>query len=249
MMGRQHCASALLAGVGLAACVPSAPWPIRALVVVVTGGAGLLPDLDHPSATAARSLGLLTKLIARGVDTVSLAVYHATRSPGDAASRHSGHRLLTHTWPGCLLAGVIAGLLVLVSPIAGAVLCGLLGGLMALGIRQAGFPIAAVTSVVAWFTLDQHSGWSWLVPVAVLLGCVVHTLGDWLTNSGVPLLWPMASQGKRWRLVTAPVTFAAGDHIEKNLVAPLLVIGLVVATAQVTGVLPAAITAAVSAAQ
>lgn len=243
VMGRQHAACGLLSGVGFTACLSGAPIGIRALVVIVSGGAALLPDLDHPSATAARSLGVVTRLLAHGVDHLSLMIYHATRSPGDVADRRSGHRLFTHTWPACLLAGLLVGFLAVVSTVALAVTCGLLAGLLALGFRTAGFGIAVSTLAGSWWLLDHYSGWSWTVPVAVTVGCIVHTLGDWVTNSGVPLLWPLVSQGKRWRLVHAPVTFSAGDAVETRLVAPLLVVCLVVSTAQVTGVLPAVISA------
>jgi inner membrane protein len=67
---------------------------------------------------------------------------------------------------------------------------------------------------------------------AVILGCVTHILGDMLTVSGVPVLWPhKASWGigfKRFRMRT-------GGHMEQLIVTPLLVvlavggIGLVVA--------------------
>lgn len=244
MLGRQHATCGLLAGVGLAALVPAAPWPIRTLVVIVTGGSALLSDLDHPQATAARSLGLLTKLIAIGVDRVALAIYHATRGQRDPAGRESGHRLVTHTVPGCVLAGVLAGVLTMVSPIAGAVTCGVLAGLLALGLRQAGFGLAGATGALAWWGLTQEIRWWWLVPVAVTVGCLAHVAGDAVTTSGVPLLWPVTVGGQRWRPIRTPVTFAAGGPEETMLVAPLLTVGLLVAVSSVTGLLPVVVSAA-----
>lgn len=235
-MGRQHAACGLLVGVGFTAVVPSAPIGLRVLLVIVSGGAALLPDLDHKQATAARSLGLLTKLIAIGVDRVSLAIYHATRTRGDVADRHSGHRLVTHTVPGCLLAGLFVAGLAVISPVALAVICGLLGGLLALGFRYAGFGLAVSTAGVAWWVLDTYPSWSWTVPVAVSVGALVHSLGDCLTNSGCPVLWPIVRHGKRWENVRAPITFAAGDSVETMLVAPALFISLVIAVASVSGV-------------
>lgn len=242
-MGRQHSLCGLLAGVGLAAVLPAAPIEIRGLLVIVTGGAALLPDLDHPGATAAKSLGLLTKAVAFGIDRLAVAAYHATRAPGDSASRHGGHRLLTHTVPWCVLVGGLVGLLGWVSPVALAVSCGLLGGLLGLGLRVAGVGLAVATAVVSWWAFAQHPGWSFTVAVAVCLGGLVHLAGDAVTPSGIPLLWPLVSRGERWRMVHTPVTFTAGDSVESMLVAPLLVLGLVVATAQVTGVLPVVIAA------
>lgn len=246
-MGRQHALSTLLVGVGMTALIPAAPIPVRVLMVIVTGGAGLLPDLDHPQATAARSLGWVTKLIAHGVDRMSLAIYHATKTPDDVADRKSGHRLFTHTWPGALLMGVLAAVSAAVSPVSSVVVSAILAGLLALGLRVAGVGIAAGAGVLAWIVAAQYPGWWWVVPVAVVAGCLAHVGGDWVTNSGVPILWPFVSKGKRWRLVHAPVTFAAGDSVETMLVAPLLLVSLVLATATVTGVLPAVVSAAIAA--
>lgn len=237
-MGRQHALVAVLAGVGIAACVPSAPWPVRGLAVIVCGGAGLLPDLDHPRATAARSLGLLTKLVAIGVDRIAVAVYHATRAEGDSATRTGGHRTLTHTVPWSLLTGTFAGLLCVASPVAGVVACALLGGLLSLGLRVAGVTLAAGSGAVAWWVLTEHSGWWPVVPVAVTVGCLVHIAADAVTVSGVPAMWPLASKGERWRMVTLPVTFTAGDHVETALVAPALILAVAVSVASVTGLLP-----------
>lgn len=214
--------------------------------MVVCGGAGLLCDLDTTQSTAAKSLGLVTKLIARGVAAGSLVIYHATRSPGDVVDRKSGHRAASHTIPFCVLAGGLVGLLCLLSPIAAAVSCALLGGLLACGFRKAGLLLAVSTGAVSWWTLTSYSGWSWLLSVAVFVGCLVHILGDTITCSGTPILWPLVSGGKRWRLVSTPITFTAGDSVETGVVAPLLVVSLVVAVSAVTGLLPAVVSAVVS---
>lgn len=237
-MGKQHCLSGVLAGVGMAACIPGASLGWRLLVIAVTGGASLLPDLDHPQATAARSLGVVTRVLAKGVDLASLAIYHATREGADPTERKSGHRLFTHTIPGAALASLAAAVLCLLHPLAGAALCALLAGLMSLGLKVAGGVFAMASGFAAWFLLDRDSGWWWLVPAAVFVGCVVHILGDTITNSGTPLLWPLRTQGRRWRLVTTPATFAAGDTVEQYLIAPLLIAGVVVAAGGVVGVWP-----------
>lgn len=237
-MGRQHCVSGVLAGVGVAACVPGAPWGWRLLVIAVTGGAALLPDLDHPQATAARSLGIVTRLVAKGVDVASLAIYHASREGADPPERRSGHRLFTHTVPGAALASLVAASLCLLHPVAGAVLCFLLGGLMSLGLKVVGGSLGVGSGLLAWWLLERETAWWWLVPVSVFVGCVVHILGDTVTNSGTPILWPLRTQGRRWRLVTTPVTFSAGDSVELLLIAPLLVVGCVAAAGGVLGVWP-----------
>lgn len=238
ILGRQHALTGVLAGVGVVALIPSAPLGWKALTVVVAGGAALLNDLDHPQATAARSLGIITRLIARGVDAASLAIYHASREGADPAERKSGHRLATHTIPGAAAASLASAALCLLHPLAGAVLCFLLAGLMSLGLKVAGGMLGVGSGVAGWWLLDHENAWWWLVPVAVFAGCVVHILGDLCTTSGVPLLWPLRSQGRRWRLVTTPVTFAAGDAVEHLLIAPLLAVGVVAAVGGVAGVWP-----------
>lgn len=243
-MGRQHALVAVLAGVGIAALIPSAPWPVRGLAVLVCGGAGLLPDLDHPRATAARSLGLLTKLVAVAVDRIAVAVYHATRAEGDSATRTGGHRTLTHTVPWSLLTGVAAGVLCLAGPVSGAVACALLGGLLSLGLRVAGATLAAASGAVAWWVLTEHSGWWPVVPVAVTVGCLCHIAGDFVTTSGVPIMWPLLRNGKRWDMVSAPVTFSAGDSIESVIVGPALIAAVFLSVASLTGVTSAVFAAA-----
>src|SRR5690606_22340506 len=138
MMGRQHALSGLFAGCLLAGALAPAPLPVKALVVATTGGAALVPDLDHPSATVARSLGIVTRLLARAIDRASLSLYHATRTDGDPRERRSGHRLATHTVPGCLVAAAVVGLLCLAHPLAGAAAACLLVGLLGLGVRAFG---------------------------------------------------------------------------------------------------------------
>jgi membrane-bound metal-dependent hydrolase YbcI (DUF457 family) len=239
MMGRQHAMTGVLAGVVLGQVAPAVPGPIQALVVVVTGGASLLPDLDHPQATAARSLGLVTRLLAIGMDRLAMTIYHATRGPRDTQDRRSGHRAFTHTLPACALAGGLSWLLMLVWPLIFAVVAALLGGLLALGLKQAGGWLAIATGVGAAVTLFQYPGWSWLFPVAVTVGCVVHVMGDWLTNSGVPLAWPLQINGRRWGAVRSPIPFDAGGAEERMLVAPVLLGGVVVSVAWSTGLLNA----------
>lgn len=237
-MGFQHATSGVLAGVGFAALIPAAPIPVRALAIVVTGGAALLPDLDHPAATVARSLGIVTRLLAKGVDRLSLAIYHASREGGDPPDRHSGHRLATHTIPGCLLAASLVAASCLLHASAGAAVVALLVGLLGLGLKAFGAAPALVAGGGTWWVLDQHSGWWWVFPVATFTGCLIHILGDTITNSGTPLLWPLMVGGRRWNPIRTPVTFAAGEAIETGIMRPLLIGGVIAASGWLLGVWP-----------
>jgi membrane-bound metal-dependent hydrolase YbcI (DUF457 family) len=236
VMAMGHVFSGLLIGVGMAATLSDAPWQVRLLLVPVAGGSALLPDLDHRSGTAARSLGPVTKLIAAGVNHLSVAVYHATRCDADPADKQDGHRLLTHTTPACVGFGVLAGCVTCVSPIAGAVLLALLIGLLACGLPHLGTSFTVGGAGFAWWVTEHFPSWWWAYGVAVSLGCFSHCLGDSLTVSGVPLRWPMVHQGKRWGCVRAPATFKTNSPTEQMVVTPALGVCVVVAGAFTTGV-------------
>jgi membrane-bound metal-dependent hydrolase YbcI (DUF457 family) len=239
MMGRSHALCGLTAGAAASATLGDlAPWTVRILLVPVMGGAALLPDIDHPSSRVARSLGLVTKGIALAVAAGSLAVYHATRTDADHAARKSGHRTLTHTVPGALVFGVMTLIAVMVHPAAGAGVMALLIGLLAQGFRSIGTGFSLAGALLSWVTLTHDPGWWWVWPLAVTLGSLVHVAGDWVTNSGVPLWWPLLRDGRRWSLVHAPVTFSTGTPTEAELVTPFLVAGFAVAAGFATGVVP-----------
>lgn len=63
--------------------------------------------------------------------------------------------------------------------------------------------------------LPEHCYW------AVILGCVTHILGDMLTVSGVPVLWPMQ---RDYRLAW----MRTNGLFERYVMTPLLTVGAVV---------------------
>jgi inner membrane protein len=72
----------------------------------------------------------------------------------------------------------------------------------------------AVMSFAAWYALhglDWHPGYSVPVVVGVAVGYLSHLAGDWMTNSGVPLLWPSK------RKFVAPLRIFTGDFREHLL--------------------------------
>ena len=73
----------------------------------------------------------------------------------------------------------------------------------------------------------QRANWHEGIAVPVLVGIAVgylsHLLGDWLTNSGVPLLWPSK------RRFVSPLKLCTGDFREYILA--LLMYGWVAMTA------------------
>lgn len=235
MMGASHalsgaagwfvaCAGATLAG--------REPSPSTVLVGAgVAAGFALLPDVDHPGSTVARTLGPVTRGVARAVSWVADWVQDRTcrccKDPDTVA-----HRGLSHT----ALGGVALGLLVALAgwrlgkPAAAAVV--FLGvGLAVRGMvkrRVRGTLGAALSGGLAAllvFALGPESGWWWLgVPAG--FGCLAHILGDGLTRSAVPVFWPARIRGCRWYRCGSPrwLRFTTGGLVERWVVCPLLVL-------------------------
>lgn len=178
---------------------------------VVAAGAALLPDIDHPSATIARSAGAASKL--------------ATSAVSSAA----GHRGATHT----LLAVVAFTLLGAVAtwldwswhaPVVGQVQVGaviVVTVLCAIAVRAmklvrgglmpwlVGIGCGLLTAVAA----PETSIW---LPVAIGLGALVHLLGDLATTDGIPF--------PTWPLVLKPSKRAASAlwHADGDVAVPIL---------------------------
>ena len=73
--------------------------------------------------------------------------------------------------------------------------------------------LMAVAGMVflAWYALNHlawHAGYSVPFVAGLAVGYLSHLAGDWMTNSGMPLLWP-----SRRRFV-APLRLFTGDALE-----------------------------------
>ncbi|SHF79211.1 metal-dependent hydrolase [Streptoalloteichus hindustanus] len=232
MMGRSHAATGWCAGLALSAVADRPALPVVVLMACATAGFALLPDLDHRSSTASRLLGPFTRLVSWLLRRTSSAVYEWSRAPGDRR-RDGEHRHLAHTALFAVGLGLAVTALVAVGgpPVAVAVLgFGVLLAAAALGAWVLGVVAAALALAVL-------AGGAVLVPVdsgrtalvvggLVAVGCLVHDLGDMVTHSGVPLLWPLRVHGQAWYRVRPPAAlrFRAGGPFESLLVFPALVV-------------------------
>ena len=219
MMGPTHALSAGVIFVALAEPLSHnvhhlTPYT-AAVGTIVAAGAGILPDLDHHSATPARSFGPISEGAAWGIGKIS-----------------GGHRHGTHSLIGT---AVFTGLAILASfnPWATAFVIWLCLGL---GVRAmwhrpknrpngkldyrdvAGLIHAAIAGFVAYqiaFSgLDKA-----VIPWALGIGYVVHLIGDSMTEMGVNWLWPYP---KRFRIASIDT----GKNVEKKVVVPVLYVGL-----------------------
>ncbi|HEY0700518.1 MAG TPA: metal-dependent hydrolase [Micromonospora sp.] len=234
VMGRSHALSGAVVWLGGCA-LTSGLWtrPQVGTVVVgaaVTAGGALLPDVDHPGSVIARSLGPVTRVIAQATAAGSAALRSA--SCGCCTGR-GGHRAITHTLVFAVTAGLVVSLLCWVGgEIAAAIVAGLAAALATRGaLRKAtrGTYGAAGTGllvgIMAASLPGPVAGW-WWVGLPLGLGCLVHSLGDALTFSRVPLLWPIRIRGCRWGALGmwAPLRFRTGSAVELLLVVPALIL-------------------------
>jgi membrane-bound metal-dependent hydrolase YbcI (DUF457 family) len=237
MMGPSHALSG--AAVWLAgswaldnyAGYPQSPLAVG-IGTAVCAGSALLPDLDlsgrvtsnRGGATVARTFGVFSLFLAEVIEKVSLGVYQLTRLRKDP-DRENGHRTLTHTLPFTVLVGwgttalctafgkwAVLGILFLTIGLA-------LRGLFDRWAQRAGWLVvtlvSAGTAALAFGNLDGDRGYP-LLGLAVGVGCLTHLLGDLITRAGVPILWPLASGHRRWRMIGVPDALAvrAGGMVE-----------------------------------
>ncbi|MBP0461892.1 metal-dependent hydrolase [Streptomyces montanisoli] len=251
MMGPAHSLSGAAAWLGVGAAAASLdhamPWPVLLVGTLISSGAALAPDLDHKAATISRSFGPLSHGLCAIVDAMSHFAYRHTRMRGDSSSRSGGHRTLTHTWLWAVLIGAgfsalavafgrwavltilfvhvvlaVEGLLWRAARTSSHILVWLLGAFAA-------WTLAGILNKPGhganWlFTApDQHFMW---LGLPIVVGALMHDLGDAITVSGCPILWPIPIGRKRWYALGTPkvMRFRAGSWVELKILMPAFMI-------------------------
>lgn len=207
------------------------PLAIAVGTAVCAGGA-LFPDLDlsgkvtrnRGGATVARTFGVLSLFAAEVIEKISLGIYTATRMPADP-KRTNGHRTFTHTLPFAALVGW--GTTALCTAFGRWAVLGVVFVMVGLALRglfdgwaeRAGWAVVTLISAAlagfVWANLPPDRGYP-MLGLAVGVGCVVHLLGDMITRTGVPLLWPVPYGRRMWTMVRLPSGLAirAGSPVE-----------------------------------
>ncbi|MFJ5304885.1 metal-dependent hydrolase [Streptomyces sp. NPDC088350] len=250
MMGPAHSLSGAAAWLGVGAATAAAghpmPWPVILVGALICAGAALAPDLDHKAATISRAFGPVSRTVCEVVDKLSYAVYKGTRKQGDPR-RNGGHRTLTHTWLWAVLIGagssavaiaggrwgVLAILFVhMVLAIEGLLWRAARGSssdiLVWLLAGTSAWILAGVLDKSGngsnWLFTDQHQ-YLWL-GLPVVLGALVHDIGDALTVSGCPILWPIPLGRRRWYPIGPPkvMRFRAGSWVELKVLMPVFIL-------------------------
>jgi len=228
MLGRDHALSGAVAFAAIGPLLHVTGMHLAA-GVALTAGAGVLPDLDEPGSTIARTFGFLTGAFAWVIHQVS-----------------GGHRKGTHSLVGVALvtAGSLAagrwqmsaraadGHLRLPWHMVPAVL--LLSLLFASGFRAlrigghlgdaAGIAVAVG---VTWQGWDVAQVTSWRVPllaVCVAVGMLAHLAGDMCTHHGCPLMYPLSRHD--FGLLPQRIRITTNKIAEHWIVTPLLLAAL-----------------------
>lgn len=237
MMGRTHTISGAvvwLAGCGmLASAGVHVPGGAAVAGAAIAAGAALLPDLDHPCSTVARTGGFVTESLCRMLARGCAWVYARTRTRLDRPDR-DGHRTLTHSGLVAVTIGLLVSAVSWLGPVPAAVIVAALVSLGGLAVtrrrrtRRLVVPAGLVVAGLAWW---WHAG-PVLVGLAVAVGCLTHCLGDAMTNSGCPILWPIKVRGQRWFRVGTPraVRFGTGGAVEHVIAVALVGVGLLEVT-------------------
>lgn len=234
MMGRTHALTGGVAGLAVAPLVGADTLAQTLVFAVTTAGWAIVPDLDHPNASASRVLGPVTAVLSWIVRTLSGLIYKVTKGPKDEAGVH---RTVTHTGLFAVLVGAGLGWAGTVSPwvVVGVAAFGVLLAVDRLGDIVLAIAAGAVLLLTVGIgtnpdaILAEIGGLSWTVGVAAGLGCLVHTLGDMVTLSGAPLLFPLLIEGETYYEVRPPrlLRFRTGGTVENLLVTPLCLLALV----------------------
>lgn len=193
MKGVTHATSGLAVGAIISTVMNLAP-SIALPTMLITAGAAMLPDFDHPQASPARMYGKATETLAIGISKLA-----------------GGHRKGTHTIYFPILMGVLvfAAIVWVPANVGTYVVAFLLMSLAFTGLRMIptqyrwAFPV--ICGGVTWWLVS--SGFvgvkaSLFVACLVTVGAYTHILGDMLTESGVPLLGPIPVFGEPWRRVS-----------------------------------------------
>jgi membrane-bound metal-dependent hydrolase YbcI (DUF457 family) len=209
MMGRSHALSGAAVGIGVAAYLVHMPVPEACAGVAVCTGAALLPDIDHPRSTVSNSFGPITRAFCWIMSALT-----------------GGHRRGTHSILGIAVLGVLAQTAVTYRTgfMAQVFLCGVMVLTFAGPIRLLGIPgwldDLAPIPVVIWIVSFTHVPLG-IVPPALVLGCLVHVLGDVVTLQGCPILWPVDQRNFKLGL------FRTNGPFERWVMVPVFVVGII----------------------
>lgn len=190
---------------------------------VACAGAGLIPDIDHPSGTIAYTFGPLTRGVAKlvallagghrqGTHTLLFAIGFGAFCYGIGQSSE----YLNTQWPAMILMFALASFAFKGMRLVPKAVHYSMRGVAA--VLQA----AALTWALAhWVMPGMH--WGLWLGAAGFLGCFAHLVTDSCTPEGVPWLKPLTN----FRL-SVPLISHTGNVVETVIVGPLFTLAVII---------------------
>lgn len=215
MMGRTHAETGLAAAVGTALYF-HVDVPTFVLLCTTLPGAAILNDIDHPDSTVSSTYGPITGVLSKVLD----------------------HRKQTHSVPGIALFGTLITFCSVHSDnmIAKAVLFVVLVLIWSSTIRLfkiggwlddfAPIPFAGmITFGEPWLNMIGIPPFPFkILGPCVVLGMLVHVVGDLVTYQPIPVMWPFSKKGTSFKI------FKAGSWFEYWIIQ----IGVILGTSLMT---------------
>lgn len=234
---------------------------IAAVIIIV--GAALMPDLDAVQSTSINTLGMVGSILSKSMRAFSSVIQNTIKSSGDSSGADP-HRGFWHTILSAFIAGALTlaltsidlvfftvgevevsiALFVVIFIIFISIQLfiasllksvhkkskGSLSGKLAVRIGSLFIAILLVSM------LPKDLSYNW-VGAAVTFGWIAHLLGDMMTVSGVPVLFPLKYKGKRWWNFRFPLGIRAGGWIEMSILIPLFIIIIIVSAINIIPIL------------
>lgn len=206
MMGRTHALSGTVVGLGTG-LVLDMTVESMILCTLLSTGAAMIPDLDHPKSSISLSGGILTRGISSLVEKFS-----------------GGHRKATHSLLGVLVAGVLSWVCTRVHLEGLWIFLMVMGLLSVLPIRK-GLPLAGMGLALTFLGVVSSLPTE-ITPWCLVLGMATHILGDTITVGGCPLLFPNRRLvSLRWFRTNHPIERVLQTMMLVSLV-PMGMVGL-----------------------
>lgn len=186
------------------------------LVIALTSGSSLYPDIDNDPSTVTNKLGLLGKILSKLFGFVSIIVYNVAHTRKDK-TKSKTHRLIWHTPFIWIVIGLLFHLtipdtqtsgfeliksgwadnlsLVIFALVSYFAIWVALGFMLPSSIRKFTFiPALLLTGFMLSLPVSNIRG----LVICISFGALLHVLEDFITQGSIPIAFPIPIKGQLW---------------------------------------------------
>lgn len=220
---------------------------ISAIIIII--GSSLMPDLDAVNSTSINTLGVVGAVLSTGMRAFSSVVQGFIKGPSDKSQ--DPHRGFWHTFLSAILIGMMISAItsinitmfevrnveVTVASFAVVFIIYISIQLAMASLAKSFYKgkgssipakvAAVIISILLLVTIPKDLSYNW-VGVAVSFGWIAHLFGDMMTVSGVPVLFPLKVNGKRWWNFRMPFAIKANGFVENTFLIPIFSVIVIV---------------------